>query len=409
MLSIGYLTLPQLDKERSDKDMQSDLSDGMHSFFDYASACWSMHLRDGVSILEAGEGLSYLLETLELFIELHWSPTHKPLQDLQRVRKTLMNVQVSESFEKVVQAVGWAGKQSSKHGQGPNKDEALDLWQVANKIRSTLEKMATHPLSSTEKQRLRQFYGPNWFKCPRVNCIHYFQGFSTHEQREHHLNKHNRPFLCFVSGCHMRIFGYAAVTELKTHILRYHGIDMFDGVDDIEFPDPPRPKPTSTNNSKATLSCPKCPKTFTRNHNLKNHLRTHDGERPYACNVCGEKFTRKADCVRHERGHGENKFKCAGSLNNGSQWGCQTSFARLDKLVAHFRSKAGQKCVRPQLEEKLRDGDISGMTSDSKLFDGQTGENADALQAAGKSLPSFKDFLELCGLDEPAIDSESAA
>lgn len=37
------------------------------------------------------------------------------------------------------------------------------------------------------------------------------------------------------------------------------------------------------------------------------------------------------------------------------------------------------------------------------MFKDQVGENATALLAAGKTLPSFKDFLALCKIDKPVI------
>ncbi|TGJ85994.1 hypothetical protein E0Z10_g2737 [Xylaria hypoxylon] len=87
MVSIGYLTLPQLDMagQKADEDVHLNLVKGTYSFHDYASACWAMHLQEGISELKVGGELTQLLETLETFIELHWSPTHKPLQDLKRV------------------------------------------------------------------------------------------------------------------------------------------------------------------------------------------------------------------------------------------------------------------------------------------------------------------------------------
>ncbi|KAI1354798.1 hypothetical protein F5Y01DRAFT_239570 [Xylaria sp. FL0043] len=397
MASIGYLTLPQLDMNRPNEDVLSDLVNGTYSFYDYASACWAMHLQRGMSELKAGSDLSLLLEALETFIELHWSPTHKPLQDLKSVRSALDSAKISTCFDQIVFAVGWAKRQSSKYGQGPTPDEALDLWQITDKIRSVLED-AQRSEPSEHEETLQRFYGRHWFKCPRVNCLRYYQGFSTFEQRQHHLNKHDRPFLCYVSGCYMEVFGYATNSELKKHLLKYHGIDSFDDTSEDEFPAPSKRKTTVAPRSDASYTCRVCDKKFTRNHNLQNHLRSHQGLKPYECHVCGDKFTRKSDCDRHERGHGEKKFICTGSLKNGETWGCNKAFGRLDKLVDHFRSTAGSRCIRPQLEEKMRENPGDTGEKDIELFDNQTGENADALRAAGKSLPPFQEFLQLCGL-----------
>ncbi|KAI0546033.1 hypothetical protein F4679DRAFT_559170 [Xylaria curta] len=394
IVSIGYLTLPQLDSDRQevDESVYSNLVNGTYSFYDYASACWAMHLQEGISELNPSAELTQLLESLETFIAIHWSPTHKALQDLKRVKSSLESIKTSECFDRIVYAVGWAKRQSGKHGQGPSPDEALDLWQVTKKIRSVLENAQP---SDDEEQKLRRFYGLHWFKCPRVNCLRYYQGFSTLEERQHHLNKHERPFLCYITGCHMEVFGYATSNELKQHLLTYHGIGSCDDTSDAEFPDPPKRKAVTTAKSEAKYECKECDKKFTRNHNLQNHLRSHRGLKPYSCKICNERFTRKPDCDRHERGHGEKKFVCSGLLNNGNSWGCNNAYSRSDKLRDHFLGK-GKSCIRPYLEE--RKDSSEGSKSDAKLFDDQFGENADILRAIGNSLPPFQEFLRLCGL-----------
>ncbi|KAI1130797.1 hypothetical protein F5Y10DRAFT_275838 [Nemania abortiva] len=376
--SLEYLTLPQLDVNRLEADgyVSSNLVDGIYSFYDYASACWAMHLQEGISELKIGRQLTQLLETLETFIDLHWSPKHKPLQDLKRVRKALDSAKISDYFEKIVYAVGWAKKQSGKYGQGPTEDEALDLWRVTGKIRSTLEGMKG---SQHDEANLQRFHGRKWFKCPRVNCLRYYQ------------------------GCHMEVFGYATAKQLKKHLLKYHGIDGFDDTLDVEFSDPPKPKAVTTAKSEAAYQCPECDKKFTRNHNLQNHLRSHQGSRPYGCKVCGQKFIRKPDCDRHERGHEGKKYICIGSLKNGNTWGCKRAFTRLDTLAGHFQTKKGKRCIRPHLQEKIGEGD--GAKDDVKIFDDQAGENADALRAAGNLLPPFQEFLQLCGLALSVTDS----
>ncbi|KAI0971965.1 hypothetical protein F4678DRAFT_430685 [Xylaria arbuscula] len=426
MVSIGYLSLPQMGmKDQTvDEDIHLHLINGIYAFYDYASACWAMHLQDGIINLKVGSELAQLLEALEVFIEVHWSPTHKPLPDLKRIRISLDSAKTSDSFDKIVYAVGWARRQSSRYGHGPSPDEALDLWHVTNRIRSVLEISNKAQVSNFEEeeeeeekeqqQQLKSFYGPKWFKCPRVNCLCYYQGFSTSEQRQHHLNKHDRPFLCHIPGCQMGVFGYATGSELRRHLLKYHGIDGFDDASDDEYPDPPKQQTAATSKSEATYRCMLCDKKFTRNHNLKIHLTSHAGlKKPYTCDVCGMEFTRKFDCDRHEKVHGEKKFVCTGSLKNGELWGCSKAFGRLDKLADHFKTAKGRRCVRPQVEEKMRENGGDEGQKSTGLFDDQTGENADALRAAGKSLPNFQVFLQLCGLlsstEEPEAEASSSS
>ncbi|KAK0723347.1 hypothetical protein B0T26DRAFT_259210 [Lasiosphaeria miniovina] len=72
----------------------------------------------------------------------------------------------------------------------------------------------------------------------------------------------------------------------------------------------------------ATYQCTFCPKRFTRQHNMKSHLRVQTDERPFICTVCGTAFARNYDRKTHEDIHsGEKRFSCKENLEYGDQWG----------------------------------------------------------------------------------------
>ncbi|KAI9148085.1 DNA repair protein RAD5B [Paramyrothecium foliicola] len=386
MLSIAYLSFPHMSVQRTEKDIESDLLQGIYAFYDYASACWAMHLQTGLPALEDKEKLTDLCETLETFLELHWSQKYKPLPDVKRIQKLLEPLQSSSVYEKIVQSVAWNKRQGSKQGQGPNPDEALDLSELTRESRAMFENMLGPSLSQIKARELQRFYGENWFKCPRINCSRYYHGFMSAIDRDQHVNKHERPFLCIVVGCHVEVFGCSTESEREKHLLDYHGIDMYDNTNDAEFPEPHKEKSSrNTAKSDATFLCHLCDKK----------------KQAVFCSVCDERFTRKADCARHERGHGEKKFKCQGDLKNGGSWGCGAAFGRLDKLADHLRSKTGQKCIRPHLLQQLEERRTNALSADdANMFADETGEYAKTLQAAGKMLPSFRQFLRLSGIDE---------
>lgn len=409
MRSLGYLSLPQVDNERNELDIKSDLLSGIHSFYDYATSCWAMHLQDCISKLTEGDALTQLQKTLEIFVECHWSADHKPLKDIKRVEDTLSPIKKSNLYSRIAQALAWAKKQSGMKGSDPDKTDALDLWRATEKIRSTLEDMKVSSNSEAEITELERFYGKDWFKCPRINCYYYHQGFRTAEQRNRHVIRHERPFLCMVSGCPREVFGCVKQVDLKNHILDIHGIvdvDELDDVDDTNFLGPSKMKAIRPGANSGQHQCSICSKRYTRKWELERHLKSHEKSKPFKCKVCNKQFTRKEDCKRHEKSKHEEKkeYVCTGELRDGTEWGCGASYSRSDSLTVHFRSPKGQACIRPFVLEKSQEGVGSEANIDS-IFTGQV--NKDALLSAYKSLPSFGEFLKLCGLENSVQSARS--
>jgi len=105
------------------------------------------------------------------------------------------------------------------------------------------------------------------------------------------------------------------------------------------------PKPARKSKVAAPFACPyeDCPKTFTRQYNLKSHLRTHTDERPFLCGYqgCMRAFARQHDRKRHYNLHlGFKPHVCSH---------CGRAFARLDALNRHLRSDGGAPCAQATL------------------------------------------------------------
>lgn len=95
----------------------------------------------------------------------------------------------------------------------------------------------------------------------------------------------------------------------------------------------------SRRKAEALFVCPfpDCESTFTRQYNLRGHMRSHLDQRPFKCDWpgCGRSFARAHDCKRHVNLHLNVKpYTCEF---------CQKPFARLDALNRHHKVE-GELC-----------------------------------------------------------------
>uniref|UniRef100_A0A8C4U0Q3 Zinc finger protein 408 n=1 Tax=Falco tinnunculus TaxID=100819 RepID=A0A8C4U0Q3_FALTI len=157
-----------------------------------------------------------------------------------------------------------------------------------------------------------------------------------------HLKKHrfvhtgHKPFLCTECGK-----SYSSEESFKAHVLAHRGLRPFQCTQcDKAY----RTKRDLQEHQVLHTAGPKgcqcaiCGRYLANPGSLRNHMRLHTGERPYACPYCGKDFRQQSNLREHLRLHtGEKPYKCRF---------CGDAFPKLSvghTLREHLRLHTGEK------------------------------------------------------------------
>lgn len=350
LLSVAYLNFPDI----CAPSRKEALLLGHYSFYEYAVASWAHHLVAWLSEKQHEEvAMAELEETLGPFLDQHSVLGCPPSNISSQMHEKLKAVRHFDFYDSLTQALVWSRKQFLVVDNLTNENQPahrLDFPSITKRVRSLLEDTIRAGLTSEARGGLELYYGKKWFRCPRIYCPHFYDGFEAQDDRDKHVNRHERAYMCTFDGCHMATIGCVWKKDLDKHLMESHGI----GTNGVDFPNVSNPNETLVRKVPATFRCTLCPKIFTRAHNLRSHFRAHTDERPFVCTVCGKAFSRNHDRKMHERLHsGEKKFVCKGDLKGGGGWGCGRRFTMAKSLARHFRSEAGRICIEPLLDEEM--------------------------------------------------------
>ncbi|KAF4631381.1 hypothetical protein G7Y89_g6756 [Cudoniella acicularis] len=225
-LCINYLNLPGFCEQNIDQWIFS----GYYAFMDYAIAFWVRHLEAGLIGIEEQEEeftedelMNVFSESLGCFLERHWAGSTAPLVVSKRNSDRLQRFQDALFYEDLAQAVVSTRKQLTWYGKMKKEEMALDLAEILSHVREAFEAALSLPMDDNARNRIEEMYGTNLYKCSRFSCNYFSNGFSTGEQRDQHIEKHDRPYYCTVEGCPTVHFGLTTQKELEKHMKDTHG------------------------------------------------------------------------------------------------------------------------------------------------------------------------------------------
>jgi hypothetical protein len=166
---------------------------GYLSFQDYAVAKWAHHLR---GLLASGSGLATgHPDNAPALIDIN-----NALEDFTcRYEKELSAEKINDKAQDACQIFQQSPFKenleslwSHVHGHdlkgaGSRDDVSLkQLSEVLTRNRTLLEKLPINP-------ELNLYYSDKRFKCTKINCHYFHEGFYNGKDRDMHMDRHNRP------------------------------------------------------------------------------------------------------------------------------------------------------------------------------------------------------------------------
>lgn len=191
---LSYLCLPCFGLDMATGQRQQHALQGSFAFSDYAFAAWPAHFVESYggttghastqcASQSAGEEL---LETLGPFLDLYWQPPRKKSKPSKRVAACVDTIPESLR-ESLLLTLASMHTLSRHEAMDWSSLVTLKLFKVFFSIREQLELLAQ---DGSRTSRLHDLYGPKLFKCSRMYCEAFHEGFASRNERTDHVRKH---------------------------------------------------------------------------------------------------------------------------------------------------------------------------------------------------------------------------
>jgi len=183
---------------------------GYFAFQDYAIAKWFHHvtafinsgpdlLKDYAKSEELLRGISIAIDDfLEFYQEENF---HSEKNLVAECRTSCKPFESQEFFEDMVSLTSHIYIFQKKGFDARHKVSIKKLEMALERNRKLMEETAPK-LVSKDLSQFEQFYDKERpFKCSKITCMYFSEGFKDAKIKKRHINIHERPFQCEVADC----------------------------------------------------------------------------------------------------------------------------------------------------------------------------------------------------------------
>lgn len=208
---IDYLLSQPFSLITTKEDLRTFAERGYYALLSYASAYWLDHLLKVLIYLQQPQALMNnhprLADQIQVFLrdmDMLDPPTSKNLDqeptDLAQIVCNLLTDIASRN--------DWLQLE-------------IRIERAIETIEILAEEARDHSPSTVEDQTLA-IYGKLSYRCSKLGCNYLQSGFASRSQREVHLDRHRRPFLCSEAHCLYASLGFVHEVALNRHISQRH-------------------------------------------------------------------------------------------------------------------------------------------------------------------------------------------
>jgi hypothetical protein len=206
-----YLTFPCFDFDVADsQELKQFALEGHFAFQDYAIAKWFHHINafvsSGAQFIQESTNRDHQLEHLSIALDDFMACYCEEDWDQNKVDTCIADCRAFEGFpvhDGLVLLTSYIYIFQQKGFHARHKVSINNLARALERNRKVLEELpSSKDFSEVEFTKYCRFYDhKRLFKCPKITCRYFSEGFKDLKARKKHVNMHERPYACEILDC----------------------------------------------------------------------------------------------------------------------------------------------------------------------------------------------------------------